>query len=70
MLIRSVENFLRRHAISPTMFGREAAQDPRLVPDMRNGRTPRVQLDDRIRGFMAGYEFAQRQSERETRHAR
>ena len=42
MLIRSVETFLRRHAISPTMLGREAAQDPRLVLDMRHGRTPRL----------------------------
>ena len=60
MLIRSVEQFLRRHAMSPTMFGREAAQDPRLVTDLRSGREPRSPLDQRLRGFMEGFEFAHR----------
>jgi len=58
MLIRSVEKFLRAHAIAPTSFGRLAAQDPRLVLDLRNGREPRGVMEARIRGFMAGYEAA------------
>ncbi|MBL8655961.1 MAG: hypothetical protein JNJ92_01220 [Altererythrobacter sp.] len=62
MLIRSVETFLRRHAMSPTMFGREAAQDARLVADMRNGREPRSPLDQRLRGFMEGFDFARSQA--------
>lgn len=71
MLIRSVESFLRRHAISPTMFGRKAAQDPRLVPDMREGREPRSPLDQRLRGFMEGFEFARSfPAPRETTDAR
>lgn len=60
MLILSVENFLRRHALSPSLFGREAARDPRLVSDMRGGRAPREALDQRLRGFMDGFEFARR----------
>ena len=70
MLIRSVETFLRRNAMSPTMFGREAAQDPRLVVDMRNGREPRSPLDHRLRGWMDGFEFAQRHLPQETHDAR
>ncbi len=80
MLIRSVEQFLRRHAMSPTMFGREAAQDPRLVIDMRTGREPRSPLDQRLRGFMDGFDFARRcardsagdhpHTQQETPHAR
>lgn len=62
MLIRSVERFLRRHAMSPTLFGREAAQDPRLVTDLRDGREPRSPLDHRLRGFMDGFDFARRYS--------
>lgn len=58
MLIRTVEAFLTRHAMSATQFGREAAQDPRLVADMREGREPRPPLDQRVRGFMAGFEQA------------
>lgn len=58
MLIRSVESFLRRHGMAHTQFGRHAAQDPRLVADMRAGREPRPPLDQRVRGFMDGYELA------------
>lgn len=58
MLIRSVENFLRRHGMSASQFGRDAAQDPRLVNDLRAGRAPRPPLDQRVRGFMDGFERA------------
>lgn len=58
MLINSVENFLARHRMAPTQFGRSAAQDPRLVADLRGSREPRPLLDQRLRGFMAGYELA------------
>lgn len=70
MLIRSIESFLRRHAIPPSQFGREAAQDPRLVADMRCGREPRSPLDQRVRGFMEGFEFARRHASQETTDAR
>ena len=72
MLIRSVESFLSRHAMSASRFGRVAAQDPRLVSDLRAGRDPRPPLDQRVRGFMDGYELAKapgRAANRRTRHA-
>ena len=59
MLIRSVEAFLTRHSMSASQFGRDAAQDPRLVNDLRAGRAPRPPLDQRVRGFMDGFELAQ-----------
>lgn len=58
MLIHAVEAFLSRHAMSASQFGRDAADDPRLVADMRGGREPRPSLDQRLRGFMAGFELA------------
>lgn len=58
MLICSVENFLARHGMTPSQFGRDAADDPRLVADMRAGRAPRAPLDQRLRGFMAGFDLA------------
>lgn len=58
MLIRAIEQFLRRHGMSPSQFGRAAAQDPRLVRDMRDGRTVRPPMDQRLRGFMEGFDFA------------
>ena len=59
MLIRTVERFLTRHGMSASQFGRDAAQDPRLVNDLRAGRAPRPPLDQRLRGFMDGFELAQ-----------
>lgn len=59
MLIRTVESFLSRHGMSASQFGRDAAQDPRLVTDLRAGRAPRPPLDQRVRGFMDGFELAQ-----------
>lgn len=58
MLITTVEPFLTRFAMSASRFGRLAAQDPCLVRDLRNGRAPRRDLDQRVRGFIAGYIFA------------
>ena len=59
MLIRSIETFLARYGMSASQFGRDAAQDPRLVTDLRAGRAPRPPLDQRLRGFMDGFELAQ-----------
>jgi hypothetical protein len=61
MLIRSIEKFLRRHEMPPTKFGRLAASDPRFVLDLRNGRTPRPETEQRVEHFMNTY--------RETAHA-
>lgn len=58
MLVRSVETFLRRHDMTATKFGRLAAHDPRFVLDLRLGREPRPRMEQRIRGFMAGFEAA------------
>ena len=59
MLIRTVESFLSRHGMSASQFGRDAAQDPRLVRDLREGREPRPPLDQRVRGFIDGFERGQ-----------
>ena len=58
MLIRSIEKFLRQHEMAATKFGRLAAHDPRFVLDLRMGREPRDRTEQRIRGFMAGFEAA------------
>ena len=69
MLIRSVEKFLRQHGMAATRFGRLAAHDPRLVPDMRRGREPRDRTEQRILGFMAGFDAARTPpASRETAH--
>lgn len=55
MLIRTIEKFLREHQMPATKFGRLAANDPRLVLDMRLGREPRSPLKSRVEHFMNKY---------------
>ncbi len=55
MLIRSIEKFLRQTDMAATKFGRLAAQDPRFVLDLRNGRTPRIRTERRVEQFMTAY---------------
>jgi hypothetical protein len=56
MLIRKIEQFLRRHDMPPTKFGRLAAHDPRLVLDLRMGREPRSAMEKRVEHFMNKYQ--------------
>lgn len=58
------------HTMPATKFGRLAAQDPRLVLDMRNGREPRGATEARIQGFIAGFEAARHHRKGEKTHAR
>jgi len=55
MLIRKIEVFLRRTGMRATTFGRLAANDPRFVFDLRNGRTPRTRTERRMEHFMNIY---------------
>jgi hypothetical protein len=56
MLIRKIETFLRRTRMPPTKFGRLATHDPRFVFDLRNGRAPRPQTEERVEHFMNRYQ--------------
>ncbi len=58
MLIRKVEQFLRKHDMPATKFGRLAAHDPRFVLDLRMGRIPRPATEARTLRWMANYETA------------
>ena len=49
----AVSQYLECSGMTATRFGREAAGDPRLVHDLRNGRTPRAKMVERVRAFMA-----------------
>lgn len=51
-LRREIELCLRHTGMTPTRFGREAARDPRLVFQIRNGREVRKPLERRIRDFI------------------
>lgn len=52
-LLRQIERHLRATGIKPTRFGREAVHDPRFVFDLRLGREPRAETEQRVRAFLA-----------------
>ncbi len=52
MLLRRIEKHLRRSGVSATRFGREAAGDPRLVFDLRDGREMGPNLRKRLRAYL------------------
>ena len=47
LLIR-IDRYLRRTGTTPTAFGRRTVNDPRLVGDLRNGRSPGAGVRARI----------------------
>lgn len=49
-----VERFLTATGTAATTFGREIARDPRLVFDLRRGRTLGAKLQSRIETRLAG----------------
>jgi hypothetical protein len=53
---RAIEVFLRKSGMTATRFGRDAVGDPRLVHDLRNGRSPGLRMQRRIMNFIAGQE--------------
>ena len=57
-LLKRIEAYLKRSGVSPTRFGREAVRDPKLVHDLRCGRTPRPTSKRRIEAFLDAHEAA------------
>ena len=51
-LLYRIELYLRRTGTPPTTFGREAANDSRLVFDLRRGRECRSPLTKRIDAYL------------------
>lgn len=52
LLIR-IDRYLRHTGVARTRFGRQVAQDPRLIDDMRRGRCLRSGLARRVDAFLA-----------------
>lgn len=53
-LLGEIEQYIERHGLSPTRFGRLAVKDPRFVEDLRSGRLPRRGTLERVSAFMHG----------------
>jgi hypothetical protein len=51
-VLTKIERHLRRSGQKPTRFGRNVANDPRLVFDLRQGRAIGARLAARIEAFL------------------
>ena len=51
-LLQRIEVFLKESQMPPSVFGRAAARDPRLVSDLRGGREPGRRMTCRVEHFM------------------
>lgn len=51
-LLRRITQFLNESQLPPTLFGRMAVGDPRLVSDLRGGRECGAALTQRVEHFM------------------
>lgn len=75
-LLQRIEAFLAESAMPPSVFGRAAVCDPRLVSDLRGGRAPGIELICRVEHFMNKWRADRRagrvapQGDRRTRAAR
>ncbi|HVF94705.1 MAG TPA: hypothetical protein VM900_10370 [Sphingomonas sp.] len=47
-----IDRYLRKTKMPPTRFGRLAANDPRLVGDLKRGRHPGPKMIARIEAFI------------------
>lgn len=52
MILRRIERYLTATGMKPSVFGRLAAGDPRLVFDLRKGREAGPALRHRLERFM------------------
>lgn len=55
-LLRRIERHLRATAMPPTRLGREAVRDPRFVFDLRRGREPRIETEQRVHAWLDAQE--------------
>lgn len=51
-LLFKIQNYLHRTGMPETKFGRLAVNDPRLVGDLRRGRSPGTQMCARVERFI------------------
>lgn len=55
-ILRRIERHMRRYRVPATRLGREAANDPRLVHDLRRGREVGPKLAARIEHWITEQE--------------
>jgi hypothetical protein len=51
--LEKVEQFIAKHEIAPSTFGRIAMADPSFVFKLRQGRSPSLDVFDKVSALMA-----------------
>lgn len=51
-LLRRIERYLRAADMPAARFGRETVRDPRFVFDLRSGREPRRETEQRVNAWL------------------
>ena len=59
-LLEQVEAYLARNGMPPSTFGRMALGDPRFVDDLRSGRRPRPETQERVCAYLISDTASQR----------
>lgn len=54
-IIQEIDEFLAKHTMAESQFGKLAVNDRHLVKQIREGRDLRLSTVERIRAFMAEY---------------
>jgi hypothetical protein len=54
-ILSEIEAFCEAHSLKPSAFGRLAANDTMLIPQLRKGRELRRRTVTKVRHFMATY---------------
>lgn len=66
-LLKEIEEFIEKHGIPASTFGREAINDTALVGRMRAGGDVQLKTADRIRKHMKDYKPKKRKAGRKPR---
>lgn len=56
IFLSEIDAFLERSGMTATAFGKAALKDPNLVSDLRSGRSPRLDLVDRVQAFIRSHD--------------
>lgn len=51
-LLHRIERYLSTNDMPATRFGRETVRDPRFVFDLRSGREPRLETEQRVKAWL------------------
>jgi hypothetical protein len=51
-IVQSIEDFLARHDMAATRFGRDATNNQNIVSDLRGGHAPSLAVLRRLKAFM------------------